>query len=96
MGRRPGLTKNQRHEATGLFNAGQRVHDVAQYFRVQDSTISRLRQRVGLHQTGQVRHRPRSSKPRLSEDRYLVMSSRRHSFQSAANHRHYNSCSNCP
>ena len=43
MGRRPGLTLDQRNVAIGMLTGGMMVKDVAQHFRGSESAISRFR-----------------------------------------------------
>lgn len=84
MGRRPGLSLDNRNIALGLLEAGTRVADVARRFGVHERTIFRLQAR--FRQTGNVKDRPRSGRPRITtprEDRYVVTSSRRHRFMPA-------------
>lgn len=84
MGRRPGLTLDQRNVAIGMLTAGMRNKDVARHFHVNESTISRLRTK--FRQTGSVKDRPRAGRPRKTtrrEDNYIVTSSRRNRFLSA-------------
>ena len=85
MGRRPGMPENQRHEAIGRLAAWESSRDVAHHFNVHYTTIRRLVDRV--HHTVTVRDRPRSGRPRATtprEDRYLVTSSWRKRFRTAA------------
>lgn len=84
MGRRPGLTLDQRNVAIGMLTAGMMVKQVAQHFQVSESAISRLRTK--FQQTGSVKDRPRSGRPRKTsrrEDNYIVTSSRRDRFLSS-------------
>ena len=83
MGRRPGMTSDERQMAIGMLSAGARVRDVAQHFNFTERTIHRLKSR--FLQTGSVSDLPRSGRPRKTtarEDRYLVTSSRRNRFLS--------------
>lgn len=84
MGRRPGLTLEQRQFALGMLGAGMRYRDVARQFNVHESTISRLKTR--FEQTGSASDKPRSGRPRKTtprEDNYIVTTSRRNRFMSA-------------
>ena len=81
MGRRPGLTFEQRERATGMLTAGMSARDVSRHFQRHESTIGRLLNR--FQQTGNVADRPRSGRPRKTtqrEDRFLTTSSRRIRF----------------
>ena len=87
------MSLDRRQRAIGMITAGMRIKDVARYFGVNSSTISRLRSR--FRATGQVRDRQRTGRPRrttLRQDRYLVLTSRRNRFMSAPKllSRHYN------
>ena len=85
MGRRPGLSINDRNIALGLLEAGMRAADVAGRFGCNERTIYRLQ--AHFRQTGSAKDRPRSGRPRKKtphEDRYLVMSSRRNRFMAAS------------
>lgn len=84
MGRRPGMTLEERQRAIGMLQAGMPARDVARHFNRHESTISRLRSRFQV--TGAVNDRPRSGRPRkttLREDRFIVTSSRRNRFLSS-------------
>jgi len=73
MGRRPGLSINDRNIALRLLLGGAHASDVARRFGCTKRTIYRLQQRV--RQTGSVNNRPRSSRPRITtprEDRYTA------------------------
>ena len=61
MGRRPGMTFEQRKRAIGMLTAGMSARDVARHFQRHKSTISRLLNR--FQQTGNVMDRPRSGRP---------------------------------
>lgn len=83
MGRRPGMTLDQRNMAIGMLTAGRKNKDVARHFQVSESSISRLRAK--FRQTGSVKDRPRTGRPRKTtgrEDNYMVTSSRRDRFLS--------------
>ena len=70
--------------AIGRLTEGKMVKKVAQHFRVSESAISRLRTKY--RQTGTVKDRPRSGRPRKTtrrEDNCNVMSSRRNRFLSS-------------
>ena len=84
MGRRPGLTLDQRNVAIGMLTGGMWVKEVAQRVRVSESAISRLRAKY--RQTGTVKDRLRPGRPRKTtrrEDNYIVTSSRRNRFMSS-------------
>ena len=81
MGRRPGMTFEQRERAIGMLIAGMSARDVAWHFQRHESTISRLLNR--FQQTGNVADRPRSSHATPREDRFLTISSRRNRFLSS-------------
>ena len=81
MGRRPGLSINDRNIALGLLEAGM----CAGRFACNEPTIYRLQAR--FRQTGSAKDRPRSGIPQKTtprEDRYLVTSSRRNRFMAAS------------
>ena len=81
MGRRPGMTLEERQRAVGMLMAGMLIRDVARHFNRDNSTICRLRSR--FQQTGNVADRPRSGRPRKTtprEDRFITTSSRRNRF----------------
>jgi transposase len=81
MGRRPGLSINDKNIALGLLEGGTHASDVTRYFCCNEQTIYSLQQRV--RQTGSVNDRPLLGRPRITtprEDRYMVTSSRRHCF----------------
>ena len=83
MGRRNGMTSDQRERAIGMLNAGSSVRDVARHFGYHERTIHRLKTK--FNQTGSVSDRPRSGRPRKTtgrQDRYIVTSSRRNRFMS--------------
>ena len=85
MGRRPGLSINDRNIALGLLEAGMRAADVADRFGCNERTIHR--QQARFRQTGSAKDRPRSGRPGKTprEDRYLVTSSRRNRFMALQN-----------
>ena len=64
MGRRPGLTLEQRQRVVGMLTAGVAVRGNARHFGVHKSTISRLKNK--FRHTGTVADRPRSGRPRKS------------------------------
>lgn len=81
MGRRAGMTLDQRNVAIGMLTAGSSVRDVARHFGFSERTIHRLKTR--FRQTGSVSDLPRSGRPKVTtarQDRYLVTSSRRNRF----------------
>ena len=76
MGRRSGMTFEQRERAISMLTAGMSARDVARHFQRHESTINRLLNR--FQQTGNVAKRPRSGRPRKStpqEDFFLTTSS---------------------
>ena len=78
MGRRQGMTLEERQRAVGMLHAGMTARAVARHFNRHESTISRLRNR--LRETGRVNDRPRSGRPRKTtprEDRHITTLSRR-------------------
>ncbi len=78
MGRRAGMKLERRQTAIGMLTAGMKVRHVARHFRVNESTIGRLKRR--FNETGRVADRPRTGRPRKTtprEDRFIVTSSRR-------------------
>ena len=84
IGRRSGMTFEQRERAIGMLIAGMSARYVARHFQRYESTISRLLNR--FQQTGIVTDRPRSGRPRKTtprEDRFLTTSSRRNRFLSS-------------
>ena len=84
MGRRPGMTFEQREGALVMLTACMSARDVARHFQRHESTIIRLLNR--FQQTGNVADRSRSGKPRKTtpkEDRFLTTSSRRNRFLSS-------------
>ena len=84
MGRRPGMTFEQRERAIGMLTAGMSARDVARLFQRHESTVSRLLNR--FQQFGNVADRPRSGRPRKTmprEDRFLTDSSGRNKFLSS-------------
>ena len=86
MGRRPGMTFEQRERAIGMLTASMSARDVARHFQRHESTISRLLNR--FQQTGNVADLSRSGRPRKAtprEDRFLTTSSRRNRFLSSRN-----------
>jgi len=46
LGRRPGVSINERNIALGLLKGGSRAYDVARHFGCNKRTIYRLQQRV--------------------------------------------------
>jgi len=81
MGRRSGVSINEKNIALGLLKGGLRSYDVALRFGCNERTIYRLQQRLLL--TGSINDLPWSGRPRITtprEDRYMVTSSRRHRF----------------
>ena len=85
MGRRPGLSINDKYIALGLLEAGMRAADVAGRFRCNERTIYRLQAR--LRPTGSAKYRLSSRRPWKTtprEDEYLVTSSRRNRFMAAS------------
>ena len=84
MGRRPGITFEQRERAIDMLTAGMSARDVDRHFQRHESAISRLLNR--FQQTGNVADRPRSGRPRKTtprEDRFLTTSSRRNTCLSS-------------
>lgn len=84
MGKRPGLSENERQRAIGMLTAGCSQRDVAQEFNVHPSTICRLWNR--FRTTGNVSDRQRSGRPRkttVRQDRFIVTTSRRNRFMAA-------------
>ena len=84
MGKRPGLSENERQRAIGMLTAGCSQRDVAQEFNVHPSTICRLLNR--FRTTGNVSDRQRSGRPRkttVRQDRFIVTTSRRNRFMAA-------------
>ena len=80
MGRRPGLSIDDRNIALGLLEGAVRVPDIARRFGCHERTIYRLQSRF---RHGSVKDLARSGRPRKTtprEERYLVMSSRRERF----------------
>ena len=74
MGRRQGLTLDERQRAVDMLHAGMTARAIARHFNRHKSTISRLRNR--LRETGRVNDRPRSGRPRNTtprEDRHITM-----------------------
>lgn len=70
----PRLNQDQRNQAIGMLNAGQTVTAVSRAFGCTRRTILRLADR--FRQTGSVRDRPRSGRPRVTtarEDRYMTL-----------------------
>jgi len=73
MGRRQGMTLEERQRAVGMLHAGMTAKGVARHFNRHESTISRLRN--CLRETGRVNDRPRSGRPRKTtprEDRHIT------------------------
>jgi len=73
MGRRPGLSIDDRNIALGLLEGGVRVPDVARRFVCHERTKYRLQSR--FRHTCSVKDLSRSGRPRKTtprEDRYLV------------------------
>lgn len=72
------LSAAQSNMAIGMITAGQNQTEVAAYFNVSQSVISRL---VNRHaENGSVSERPRTGRPRVTtraEDRYITISARR-------------------
>jgi transposase len=84
MGKRIGLSENQRQRAMGMLTAGCSQRDVAKHFNVHPPTICRLWNR--FRTTGDVSDRQRSGRPRKTTvrlDRFLVMTSRCNRFMAA-------------
>lgn len=72
------LTSAEANRAIGLLQGGQRQSDVATFFQVSQSVISRLFNR--FQETGSVEERPRIGRPSITtpaEDRYVTISARR-------------------
>ncbi|XP_067664519.1 uncharacterized protein [Haliotis asinina] len=68
----PRLNEAQRNDAIGRLEAGETRSDVAMFFNVPPSTISRLWERYQQH--GSTRDLPRSGRPRVTtaaQDRYI-------------------------
>jgi len=83
MGRRPGLSIDDRNIALGLLEGAVRVPDIARRFGCHERTIYRLQSRF---RHGSVKDLARSGRPRKTtprEDRYPVTSSRRERFMPA-------------
>ena len=81
MGRRPGVSINERNIALGLLKGGSLAYAIARRFGCNERTLYRLQQRV--RQTGCVNNPPRSGRPLITtprEDKYMVTSSRRYRF----------------
>lgn len=81
----PRLSQAERDNALGRLQAGQGQSEVAHYFNVSQSTLSRLlsRQRT----TGSTADRTRSGRPLVTtpaQDRYIRISHLRNRFQSAS------------
>ena len=84
MGRRPGMTFEQRERAIVMLTAGMSARDVAWHFQRHESTISRLLNR--FQQTGNFADRPRSGRPRKTttqEEHFHTTSSRCNRFLSS-------------
>lgn len=84
IGKRPGLSENERQRAIGMLTAGCSQRDIAQEFNVHPSTICRLLNR--FRTTGNVSDRQRSGRPRkttVRQDRFIVTTSRRNRFMAA-------------
>jgi transposase len=62
MGRRPGLSIDDRNIALGLLEGGLRAPDVARRFGCNERTIYRIQ--AFFRETGSVKYRPRSGRPR--------------------------------
>ena len=80
------LTIEERGRALGLLESGQSQRQVARTLAVSQSVVSRLQTRY--NNTGQVRDRPRSGRPRATtqrQDRFLVTLARRNRFDDASN-----------
>lgn len=92
MGKNASMTLEQRNRALGMIEAGMTCAAVARRIGCSRSTISRLRSR--LLDTGSLKDRPRTGRPRkttANEDRYITLTSRRNRFysgQKLANHLH--------
>jgi len=83
MGRRQGMTLEERQRAIGMLHAGMTARAVARHFNRHESTISRFRNR--LRETERVNDRPRLGRPRKTtprEDRHITTLSRRNRFMS--------------
>ena len=83
MGRRPGLSINDRNIAFGLLEADTLVADVARPFRYIERTIYRLQAR--FHLAGSEMDSPRSGITTSREEMFIVTSSRRYSFMAVSN-----------
>ena len=79
------LNRDERDNAIGRLQAGQRQGDVARAFNVSRSTISRLWSR--FQATGTPTDRPRSGRPRATtaaQDRFIVLRHLRDRFTPAS------------
>ena len=84
MGRRLGMTLEERQRAVGMLHAGMTAKGVARHFNHHESTISRLRNR--MRETGRVNDRPRSGRPQKTtpcKDRRITTLSQRNRFMSS-------------
>ena len=77
----PRLTPQQRANAIGRLQVGQTQADVARFFNITQSTISRLWSR--FQATNSANDRPRSGRPRVTtraQDRYIRLRHLRNRF----------------
>ncbi|GFS18819.1 transposable element Tc1 transposase [Elysia marginata] len=71
----PRSSEVDRHRALGMLHAGLLISEVSLRMNVNRTTIFRLRQRLGLHETDTVSDQPRSGRPKCTtqrQDRNLV------------------------
>ncbi|KAL1489844.1 hypothetical protein ABEB36_013776 [Hypothenemus hampei] len=72
------LSADEANRAIGMIEAGRLQREVANFFQVSESVISRLVHRY--RETENVTERPRSGRPRVTtpaQDRFLTVSIRR-------------------
>ena len=81
----PRLTDQQRGIAVGMLRARMKQREIARQLGCSQATISKLRRR--FEETGSVRDRPRSGRPRITtpnQDRWIVLQHLRDRFRPAS------------
>lgn len=81
----PRLTDQQRGIAVGMLRARMKQREIARQLGCSQATISKLRRR--FEETGSVRDRPRSGRPRVTtpnQDRWIVLQHLRDRFRPAS------------